>query len=232
VRKLLLRICIGLQLLGAYGLWAQTGAPEQVPVVVPAGSLPLAGGAEGAQLVPGSEGYPVFTVVELQIDAPYPDAAAKRAHEKRMRKYNRLEQNVRAIYPMALTCARVVERIDAEMTRLGTRKDQKAFAKRLEKELFEHYEPILRKMTLSQGKLLLKLIDRQTGTSAYTLIKEYKSGTSAVFWQMVAKVFGADLKTSYDPEAEFVIETIIYDIHQEAAAAQAKPQPQPSASNQ
>ncbi len=186
--------------------------------------LPLAEGQTGTQTVPSSEGYPVFAVPPIEITAPYPDAAARRQHERRMRKYTKLEQRIRKVYPIAQACARVVRQVDAEMARLDKKADQKAYAKALEKELFETYEPVLRKLTLSEGKVLLKLIDRQTGASAYELIKHYKSGTSAVFWQLVAKVFGADLKENYNAEEEYAFETILYHLEYEAAVARAQAQ--------
>ena len=68
--------------------------------------------------------------------------------------------------------------------------------------LFEMYEKPLRNMTISQGKLLIKLIDREIGRSSYKIIRDYKNGITAGFWQGVAKIFGNDLKKGYDPNGE------------------------------
>ena len=72
----------------------------------------------------------------------------------------------------------------------------------MQKQLFEMYEKPLRNMTISQGKLLIKLIDREIGRSSYKIIRDYKNGITAGFWQGVAKIFGNDLKKSYDPNGE------------------------------
>lgn len=68
--------------------------------------------------------------------------------------------------------------------------------------MLDAYEKPLKGMTISQGKLLIKLVDREIGKSPYSVIKSYKSGISAGFWQGVAKVFGQDLKNHYDPKGE------------------------------
>ena len=66
------------------------------------------------------------------------------------------------------------------------------------KQLFNEFEKPLRKMSFSQGKLLLRLIDREIGQSSYSIIKNYRGGAAAGFWQGVAKIFGSDLKKPYD----------------------------------
>ena len=76
------------------------------------------------------------------------------------------------------------------------------YINRVQKELFEVFESQMRNMTVSQGALLMKLIDREVGKSSYNIIKDYKSGMAAGFWQGIAKIFGTDLKKPYDPEGE------------------------------
>ena len=83
-----------------------------------------------------------------------------------------------------------------------TDKAREKFIKDFEKQLFAEFEKPLRKMTISQGKLLLKLVDREIGQSSFQLIKEYKGGFNAVFWQGIAKLFGSDLKKPYDRYGE------------------------------
>ena len=73
---------------------------------------------------------------------------------------------------------------------------------RIQKELFEAFEEPMRSMTISQGQLLMKLIDREVGKSSFSIIKEYKSGMAAGFWQGIAKIFGTDLKKHYEPDGE------------------------------
>jgi hypothetical protein len=74
--------------------------------------------------------------------------------------------------------------------------------KRMEKELFKEYKPELKKLTLSQGKLLIKLIDRECNQSSYALVSAYLGRLRAGFWNIFAGIFGASLKTRYDPHGE------------------------------
>jgi hypothetical protein len=79
------------------------------------------------------------------------------------------------------------------------RRDKKAYIKMIEKELFRKYGPELKKLSISDGRVLIKLIDRETDYTSYELIDELKGSVSAFFWQGVARVFGNNLKTPYDP---------------------------------
>ena len=71
---------------------------------------------------------------------------------------------------------------------------------KVQARLFKDFEGALRHMTISQGAVLLKLIDRETGQSSYSIIRDYKNGVAAGFWQGIAKFFDNDLKSKYDPE--------------------------------
>lgn len=79
-----------------------------------------------------------------------------------------------------------------------TLNQRERYIKNFEKELFRQFEKPLRNLTISQGRLLLKLVDREVGQSSYYLIKSYKGGFTAFFWQGIAKLFGSDLKEPYD----------------------------------
>ena len=72
----------------------------------------------------------------------------------------------------------------------------------IQKELFNVFEGQMRQLTVSQGALIMKLVDREVSKSSYNIIKGYKSGIAAGFWQGIAKMFGSDLKKPYDPEGE------------------------------
>ena len=72
----------------------------------------------------------------------------------------------------------------------------------MQKDLVNAFEDPMRHMTITQGQLLMKLIDREVGKSSYFIIKDYKSGIAAGFWQGIAKIFGSDLKKHYDPDGE------------------------------
>ena len=82
----------------------------------------------------------------------------------------------------------------------GTKREK--YVNTVQKELFDVFEGQMRQLTVSQGALIMKLVDREVGKSSYDIIKGYKSGITAGFWQGIAKIFGSDLKKPYDPEGE------------------------------
>ena len=119
------------------------------------------------------------------------------------RKYYRLVHNFSKAYPYALVAKKLVLEADSTIAadKLKGVKREKYISK-VQKELFEVFEGQMRNLTVTQGALIMKLIDREVGKSSYNLIKGYKSGITAGFWQGVAKMFGSDLKAPYDPEGE------------------------------
>ncbi len=119
------------------------------------------------------------------------------------RKYYRLVHNFSKAYPYALVAKKLVIEADSTIAadRLKGAKREK-YINKIQKELFDVFEGQMRNLTVSQGALIMKLIDREVGKSSYNIIKGYKSGLTAGFWQGVAKMFGSDLKKPYDPEGE------------------------------
>ena len=124
-------------------------------------------------------------------------------HRKRdLRQYQRMVNAVKKVYPLALEASRRMENLDAELAKLSKRKDQKEYTRAIEEALKEEISPMLWKMTRYEGKILLKLIDRETNHTAFGIIKDFRSGFTAGFYQMLAKLFGNDLKLEYDPDGE------------------------------
>ena len=96
------------------------------------------------------------------------------------------------------------------MATLETEKEQRAYIKQVEQELLRDYKEDLKKMTVTQGRILIKLVDRETGDTSYELVKELRGNLSAAFWQALARLFGSNLKSEYDAEGEDrLIEEII-----------------------
>jgi len=122
--------------------------------------------------------------------------------QKEWKKYYKLVHNFSKAYPYALEARKTVERVDSTLgDGKHNRKHQKnKYINSIQKEIFEKYEPVIRDMTVSQGKLLIILIGRETGYTPYEIIHDYKNGAAAGFWQGIAKLFGGDLKREYDPE--------------------------------
>lgn len=119
------------------------------------------------------------------------------------RKYYRLVHNFSKAYPYALVARKLVHEADSTIAAdklKGAKRDK--YVNKVQEELFDVFEGQMRKLTVSQGALIMKLVDREVGKSSYNIIKGYKSGIAAGFWQGIAKIFGSDLKKPYDPEGE------------------------------
>ena len=121
--------------------------------------------------------------------------------KKDWKKYYKLVYNFAKVYPYAEASGRLKEIIDSTMAAEGMgRAKREVYMNKIQKMLFVDFEGALRHMTISQGAVLLKLIDRETGLSSYDIIHDYKNSMAAGFWQGVAKIFDNDLKSQYDPE--------------------------------
>ena len=119
------------------------------------------------------------------------------------REFYRLVYNFRKAYPYALIAKEKFAIADSVLkSRKFTSKAREKYIKDFEKNLFKDFEKPLRKMTITQGSLLLKLIDREIGQSSFEIIKDYRGGFNAVFWQGIARLFGSDLKKPYDKFGE------------------------------
>ena len=126
-----------------------------------------------------------------------------KGNDKQWRKYYKLVYRFARVYPYAEASGGLRHIVDSTIEANHYTKFQKEqYINKVQKQLFKDFEGALRKMTITQGALLLKLIDRETGMPPYNVIKEYKSGAAAGFWQAVAKLFENDLKSQYDPEGE------------------------------
>lgn len=123
-------------------------------------------------------------------------------HKRDLKKYQRMVNAVKKVYPLAQEAARRMENFDAELARMESRKDRKKYTKSIEEALTEELTPMLWKMTRYEGMILLKLIDRETNHTAFKIIKEFRSGLTASFYQLLAQMFGNNLKLEYDPTGE------------------------------
>lgn len=129
------------------------------------------------------------------------------------RKYRRLIRNVKKAYPYSKIAGEKLRELDLELASLESEKEQRAHIKQAEEEIMGQFEKQVRKLTISQGIILVKLIDRETGRSSYQVIRELKGNITAFFWQGIARIFGNNLKAEYDPGgADKVIEDIVKGI--------------------
>lgn len=124
-------------------------------------------------------------------------------------RYQRLVYNLKKVYPYALVVRGKLQGINDELLKIPGEREKKKYLRQVEKDIFGEYEDDVRDMTITQGKLLIKLIDRETMNTSYSLIREYKGTISAAFWQSIARLFGTNLKEEYDPYGDDVIIEII-----------------------
>lgn len=146
---------------------------------------------------------------EVVIDARIP-AVRVFSRPKDMRRYEKLVYNVKKVYPIAIEAREMLAEMETTLVQMKSPREQKKYIRRMEQELTDKYTPVLKKMTFSQGKILIKLIDRETERTGYAIVKELRGGFSATLYQGVARIFGANLKDSYDKDGEDqLIEEII-----------------------
>ena len=142
------------------------------------------------------------TVYQIKLSPVYVFPKLVYKNEKAQREYQRLVTNFRKVYPYALLAKQRLAQIDSAVVTISSQKEREEFIKRKEKELFKEFEKPLKKLSFSQGKLLMRLIDREVGQTSYYIIKELRGGLTAFFWQGVATIFGANLKKPYDKYGE------------------------------
>lgn len=119
------------------------------------------------------------------------------------RKYYRDVHNFGKTYPYALMAKEILLEADSTIfTDNLSRIKKEKYLRSVEKELFKRFEKPLRNLTISQGRMLMKLIDREVGITSFNIIKDYRGGITAGFWQGVARLFGSDLKKPYDKDGE------------------------------
>lgn len=125
-------------------------------------------------------------------------------------RYDKLVRNVKKAYPFAVAARDELANMNSQLVGVEGKRERERYIKEYEKQMFKKYEKDLRALTISQGRILLKLVDREINNTAYELVKEYRGSFSAFFWQGIARLFGENLKSEYDPEMEDIyIEEIV-----------------------
>lgn len=127
-----------------------------------------------------------------------------------MRRYAKLVAAVKKVYPIAKIARQKMSDLEAELVELPTKKERKDRIKEIYKELLAEYTPVLKRMTQTQGRVLVRLIDRETEYTAYEVVHEFRGAFVASFWQGIGRIFGQDLKSEYGSSSEDkIIEQII-----------------------
>ncbi len=151
-------------------------------------------------------------LVKLHTFTVYPKRDLSR-NTRRNRHYIRLARKVRRAYPYAQLAVNILQDIYDTVPEISTPRQQRRFLRAYDKALRERYTDELKRLTVTEGRILLKLIDRETGYTSFVLVEELRGHFSAMFWQSLARIFGENLKTHYDPEgSDRLIEEIVIKI--------------------
>lgn len=155
--------------------------------------------------------YPMVLLPEFEKVAMYMNP------EERTR-IARLRNDIYVTYPYALTAATIFKGVNDTLEKMDGRRDRKKYLKTVDKKLDNVFKEPLKNMSINQGHVLIKLINRQTGQNCYSIIRELKGGLSAVVWQSVGAFFNNNLRREYDPEDEDKeIEFIVRDLEASAS---------------
>ena len=145
----------------------------------------------------GKDTLPLVEMKEVRV-IPMPRFKNRRQY----RRFGRYVKNVKKVYPYAKFTARLLNEMEEHMDSLPNERQKKAYVRQVEKSLKKKYSDVIWNMTFSQGKILIKLIDRETGMTSYEIIDKMRGTFNAGFWQAVARLFGTSLKMGFDPEGE------------------------------
>nr|MBA3898685.1 DUF4294 domain-containing protein [Bacteroidota bacterium] len=124
------------------------------------------------------------------------------ASHKEAERWDRLKRDVKKAYPYAKIAGMKLREYNDALAGMESEKERKKFLKEKEKEMKAEFENDLKNLTIRQGRLLIKLIDRETGNTSYALVKELKGSFSVFMWQSLARMFGSNLKDTYDGTGE------------------------------
>ncbi|WP_285056988.1 DUF4294 domain-containing protein [Pedobacter ginsengisoli] len=178
---------------------AQSGyASVKLPVLGKNDTIRVAGTNVDGEMIPWIALHEVVIYANRIFKSPAERAA-----------YNRLRYNVMKVMPYALYAKRRYEQLEKDIALATEKKQQKALVKQCDKEIKEMFNREIKELTITQGQILTKLIDREVGRTTYDIVKETKGGFTAFLYQSVARVVGHNLKNTYNPQEERDIESII-----------------------
>lgn len=134
----------------------------------------------------------------------------KLTNKRDVTRYNRLIRDVKRVYPYAMIAKDTFAIIQKTLDTITDKRERKDYLQQKDDELQARYTKELKRLTVRQGHILIKLIDRELDQTSYEIIKELRGSLSAFFWQQIARLFGESLKSEYDSEGEdLLIERIV-----------------------
>lgn len=184
--------------------FSQTGEPSPIPLpeLGPNDTIPVPAMMHQFQWIPGA------TLEWCWVTAPYPKHLLRKRQE-----WTRLRNAIYVTYPYAYKAGIIISDINRKLEGVTDKEQRKKIIKTREKELKKEFADPLSELSVYQGKVLMKLINRQTGNNCYDIIKEYKGGFTARFYQTVAFFFSSNLKQPYDASGtEREMEAIVKEV--------------------
>ncbi|MBK7665894.1 MAG: DUF4294 domain-containing protein [Sphingobacteriaceae bacterium] len=126
-------------------------------------------------------------------------------NNRQREQWTRIKHNVKKVYPYAILAAAKLKEYDRILEHMPDEKMKKAYLRVCEKDLKNQFEDELKDLSINQGRVLMKLIDRETGKTTYEIVKEMRGGFEACMWQAVARIFGNNMKDEYDANIEDIM---------------------------
>lgn len=151
-----------------------------------------------------AEIYNGDTIPSIRFQDVYVYADYVYKNKKQYEVWTRTKYNVKKVYPYAILAAAKLKEYNQVMEKMDE-KTRKAYLKVVERQLKDEFEEPLKNLSMTQGKILLKLIDRETGNTSYTLVKDLRGDFQAFMWQSLARLFGSNMKDEYDPTGEDIM---------------------------
>ncbi len=142
------------------------------------------------------------TIITVRVKEIWVFPERKFSSKREQRYYSRYVAKVKKVYPLAVEARVLIQKYEPQYYALHSQRDRRKLMKKLEQELLDQHKEELKKWSISDGKMLLKLINRETDRTAYTLIRDFRGDVSAVFWQGIARLFKNNLKDEYSPDDE------------------------------
>jgi hypothetical protein len=144
--------------------------------------------------------YKGDTILYVDLRPVYVYKPLKFKNKRQQQSYSRLVRNVKKTLPIAKEIKNIIIQTSLTLDTIPTERERKKYINYMEKHLKETYTPRMKKLTFSQGKLLIKLVDRECNQTSYQLVKSFMGTFKAGFYQTFAALFGASLKKEYDPD--------------------------------
>lgn len=148
-------------------------------------------------IIIGNDTLPLINMSTVAVIQPM----VFKSHDEYLR-YRKLVRDVKKVYPYAKLAKEILGQVTYALDTISGKRDQKKFIKSKDEELQQRYTEELKKLSVTQGKILVKIVARETGRTTYDIVKELRGSVSAFMWQQMARVFGSNLKMGFDAQGE------------------------------